>query len=126
MTTLPEIAASVARALDLQRISPATASSEIDIRTGWRSEDGEWLWIDGSNLFDAYWQVRCRDWLLENGYLIALHPKPAAHVSFKDGHGDYRYYGPASEFCARAIHEVMISSQNLLEDKNDNVIELKK
>jgi hypothetical protein len=101
---LEQIAASVAKALGLGEPNPAM---------GWQDSDRRWLTQDGSNVFEPYWRCRCLDWLLEHGYLVSFSPIPAAHVAYKDGTGDFRWYGPASEFPARAINALMEKTRDL-------------
>ena len=61
--------------------------------------------MDGRNVFEFEWQVRARDWLLENGLTISSHRKNEHLVS------DLYLVCPASEFCARAIHQLIGSEK---------------
>ena len=107
---LPEIAASVAKALGLQK----------SLYHYWFDQQNKLLsaptlQYDGSNLFDPYWQVRCRGWLLERtGASIGLYNE-GRHEFYADSTVDGRYNFslacPVSEFCARAIHELMRKSK---------------
>lgn len=97
--SLPDIAAKVAKALGLE------ADDEY-----WLDTEHMALAYDGSNLFDPYWQVRCRDWLLARRYTLTFEPGDIGHDAYqrvaivKQGP---RLNCPASEFCARAIAKLM-------------------
>ncbi len=104
MSELELIAASVAQALGLAE----------DGNYGWgeRKYNGLCLYLSRSGLdvFNDHWQVRCRDWLLEQGYEMTVRPS-GVHLLFRnDGTNaptDSIFLNPAAEFCARAIHELM-------------------
>lgn len=108
--TNSEIAAAVAKALGLGKQFSAKVAGIVGY---WDGEIGPHkplnvLHADGSNVFDPYWQVRCRDWLLEHGYHIDLDPLKkmgASHDIYRDDNA-YLWDSdcPASEFCARAIY----------------------
>lgn len=74
-----------------------------------QSSASVWLLEDGSNLFDPHWQARCRDWLLERGYITQ--GKHGVSIYFDDDTHEspngLSFQCPAAEFCARAIHELM-------------------
>lgn len=99
MTELEQVAARVAKALGLHT-EAATDWQE----PCWINEEGPNLLRDGSNLFSEYWQVRCRDWLLERGYLIELTPVGSAFMHSCKADREICLNVPAAEFCARAIH----------------------
>jgi hypothetical protein len=97
-TPLAEIAQSVAQALDLE---------EDGNHGGWKVRTNrpnfQWhLALDGSNLFNAHWQVQCRDWLLERGHFLVFDPPPIKYHEC----GILTIECPAAEFAARAIHEL--------------------
>ena len=107
MEELAEIAVSVAKALGLSKVHDRRFSDGKTDRS-WSSED----WVvpmlntDGSNLFAPYWQVRCRDWLLEHGYEIAFYEHQDCTV-YEGSVEVFGYTCTASEFCARAIHALV-------------------
>lgn len=97
-----EIAVSIAKALGLRE--------GVNHWTPLPNENAETIPLlrDGSNLFDPHWQVRCRDWLLERGY-VGMEASVYApnHNEFVGviGHAKPLVITcPAAEFCARAIH----------------------
>ena len=90
MTELEQIAQSVAQALGLK----------LEV-LNWIDADGYGLKRDGSNVFGEHWQVRCRDWLHEQGHTVTTSSyRGALALAFS-------IQCPAAEFCARAIHELM-------------------
>jgi len=115
---LRDIAAKVAKALGLGELSVGHHSGAV----GWETGDmhatkrgGTRLLADGSNLFDPYWQVRCRDWLLERGWSIEIMPRTGmpggiCHWDLDSGECNEHLIledTPPSEFCARAIAKLM-------------------
>ncbi len=93
MSELAEIAASVAKALNL-----------------WASGKKEWydderggysLGMDGRAVFEDHWQVRCRDWLLANGQAISHHRPNETLI------GSLYMVGPVGMTYARAIHALI-------------------
>ena len=107
---LPEIAASVAKALWLGETYKVSKSEGGKPIAFWdRSnpiDDRHYLEADGSNLFAPYWQVRCRDWLLERNHNVCFnYSRNAGH--WLDMPVTVSLRCPASEFCARAIHEIV-------------------
>lgn len=101
MNDLALIAQSVAKALGLERVTIPGFDGYAD-----RSAS---LSAAGSNLFDPHWQARCRDWLLERGYITQ--GKHGVSIYFDDDTHEspngLSFQCPAAEFCARAIHELM-------------------
>ena len=99
-TDLSEVAASVAKALNL-----VDAGDCWDVRLPQRII----LRRDGSNLTDPYWFKRCIQWLHSRGYVVSLHFRLASRAYYIDGAPaqDIRIDCPADEFPARAIHELM-------------------
>ncbi len=101
MTELEQIAASVAKALDM------TSNGHMWIT---RERRAKTFAVDGRDIFDPEWQARCRDWLLERGYITFETTKDNRKPIqvFFDGKGhEINLAFPAAEFCARAIHELM-------------------
>lgn len=95
MSELAEIAESVAIALGLNRSD----------KCWWEMDES--LRFDGLNLYEPYWQVRCQQWLLEQGSLHYYKVRP--YHCFVPVDGNYRdeikLECPSHEFAARAIHE---------------------
>ena len=101
MTPNAEIAAGVAKALGCLDVQADNWTLPIS-----GAPNGS-LRKDGSNLFDPYWRARCEDWLLEHGWKVRLNPTKF-HDIIELATGEARGIDcPASEFCARAIHELM-------------------
>lgn len=114
VTELSQIAQSVAEALGLRR--------DPDMHPGWLatsddlySDSGYFLSEDGSNVFDLYWQARCRDWLLERGDIQFVHDIQTNLLAhgwrnkknpWGSAHWNVVIRCPAAEFCARAIHQL--------------------
>lgn len=104
MDELADIAASVAQALELEPFEGLTVS-------GWISgDDGPSLRADGSYIFDSYWQVRCRDWLLERGFFEFVEDDTATWHE-QDSQKELTIDCPAAEFAARAIHALTRPAQ---------------
>lgn len=99
MSELEQIAASVAKALGLVQSDGFGRAYVEDKEHPLR---GPFIQSDGMNIFAIYWQIRCRDWLLEHGYLIKA--TSSNGVIARLGGPSIPLTCPASEFCARAIH----------------------
>ncbi len=85
MTELEQIAASVAKALGVA--------------------EPEYC----ADVFDPDWQARCRDWLVKNGYSVEFWPNEKNYfLATRRLEAEQQTIEcPASEFCARAIHQLM-------------------
>ncbi len=101
MTELEQIAASVAKALGLEKNEMGYWNASHCVRS------------DGSNVFNDYWQARCRDWLRQRGN-IALCGGTQMQPEFSSDFYPYdrstaviNLHVPDAEFSARAIHELM-------------------
>jgi hypothetical protein len=94
---LDEIAQAVAKALGL---------SAYEMRNDY-FDDASRLELngDGSNVFDDPWRWRCLEWLLERGD-VWMHER-GNHVFHDSIYKKVLLICPASEFPARAIHQLM-------------------
>jgi hypothetical protein len=120
MTELAAVAASVAKALGLGETYKISKSEGGEPVAWWADETDTrgmtgriYLEADGSNLFAPYWQVRCRDWLLERGAVYHEGGHDGAKecfVPYTKDEDDWpevvQIKCPAAEFCTRAIHEL--------------------
>lgn len=115
MSELSDIAASVARALRL-------VDSKHGPDRAWE-DDMDCLFKSGSNVFESWWQVRCRDWLLRKRFDIDLGGNiHQLWTLFKDGEKNECVFDlkcPAAEFCARAVHELMRADAMTVPPKPD-------
>lgn len=100
-----EIAASVAKALGLTDYNELCWVTKAGI-------NGHGLRKDGSNLIDEYWQVRCRNWLYSHGYSLLTSAVLGEAWLTDEPDGDVvQIECFSSEFCARAIHELMLTDK---------------
>lgn len=108
---LAQIAASVARALDLGGTYKVSKSEGGPPVAYWDRQnpisDRHYLEADGSNLTDPYWQCRCRDWLVAQGYAVEFGGDAIVHKETRAGCDGVQIDCPDAEFAARAIHEIM-------------------
>lgn len=102
MTDLAEVAASVAKALELVPSVDPSYLWEKDPSSRWNAVG---FFANGSNLTDPYWIWRCVEWLLAHGcdvWLTSIRPPEL------EGMGRAFWLDcPVAEFPARAIHELM-------------------
>ncbi len=114
LTELEQIAQSVAKALGLKDYPPSDGARWH--LPEWDGDNSPALLGDGSNLFDPYWRCRCMDWLLKQGYRIVMRDigKHYVYSLIHDYQGE-AIECPASEFCARVIHELIKGEPEMID-----------
>lgn len=110
MTDLAEVAASVAKALELVPSVDPSYLWEKDPSSRWNAVG---FFANGSNLTDPYWIWRCVEWLTDNGMWVEFAPRASRLVydhsieNHFDKTDSVSINCPAAEFPARAIHKLM-------------------